>query len=90
MYRNYEYRDYVVNIVVEVLLRVQDRIAREPSFTAVVQVTSKRASAPLTAPLRLEGRTGEAFHTEADAVMGGYTAGQVLIDRLLRAEQPRA
>jgi hypothetical protein len=84
MFRYYEYRGFAVSIAVEVRARIPRGNQPDENFTAVVQVASARAAAPLTVPLRLPGRTGTPFQTGADAVMGGYTAGQLLIDELLR------
>jgi hypothetical protein len=85
MFRHYEYKGYVVSVAVEMRSRVLRRKPFDESFTAVVQVASARACTPLTEPLRLAGRTGTPFRSEADALMGGYTAGQLLIDKLLCA-----
>jgi hypothetical protein len=73
MFRNYEYKGYHVTIAVETQVRTQRRLACQPCFTAVVQVATGCA-AILAGPLRLVGRAGVLSRTEADAVMGGYTA----------------
>jgi hypothetical protein len=87
MFRRYEYKGFVVSIAVETNCRMplHTRHTRSTqSFLAIVQVANKIAAVPLTAPLHLAGRTGEDFHTEADALMGGYAAGQRLVDEILR------
>jgi hypothetical protein len=87
MFRHYEYKGYVVSIGVETRVRLQRRAPCLQNFTAVVQVAGGCTAMPLTPPLRLAGRTGVDFHTEADALMGGYAAGQRLVDDLLRADR---
>jgi len=84
MFRHYEYKGFAVSVAVEVRACIARGNQPRESFTAVVQVARVPATAPLTVPLRLAGRTGTPFQTEADALMGGYTAGQMLIDELLR------
>ncbi|MFC0398772.1 hypothetical protein [Paraburkholderia rhizosphaerae] len=85
MFRIYEYKGFAVSIAVEASVLIQRSVPGGSGFLATVQVASKREAVPLTAPLHLAGRTGEAFHTEADALMGGYAAGQRLVEALLRA-----
>jgi hypothetical protein len=84
MFRRYEYKGFVVSIAVETNCREQLRRPYAQTFLATVQVVNKIEAIPLTAPLHLAGRTGEDFRTEADALMGGYAAGQRLIDEILR------
>ncbi|GAB7522702.1 hypothetical protein [Paraburkholderia sp. 2C] len=84
MFRRYEYKGFVVSIAVETTCREQLRTPYTQRFLATVQVANRSAAIPLTAPLHLAGRTGEDFRSEADALMGGYAAGQRLIDEILR------
>jgi hypothetical protein len=84
MRREYDYRGFLVEVMLEVECRLPttQRGASTSGFLAVVRVLTK-AAVPLLAPLRLGNTDGVAFATEGDALMGGYAAGQRLVDDLL-------
>jgi hypothetical protein len=88
MQRAYHYKNLVIEVTVEgdIQLPVTRRTASTRGFVAVVRVVSKGAGVPLFAPFRLGDPAGQAFATEAEALMGGYSAGQRLVDDLIGRE----
>ncbi|QYD73761.1 hypothetical protein KZJ38_25225 [Paraburkholderia edwinii] len=84
MRREYDYRGFLVEVMLETEYRLPtaQRSASTSGFLAVVRVLTK-AAVPLLTPLRLGDTDGAAFATEGDALMGGYAAGQRLVDDLL-------
>jgi hypothetical protein len=85
MHRNYDYRNFIVEVTVEgdFRLPVTQRTTSTSGFVAVVRVVTKGTAVPLVAPLKLGNAAGTGFATEADALMSGYAAGQRLVDDLL-------
>ncbi len=85
MRRNYDYRSFIVEVTVEAdyQLSATRRAASTPGFVAIVRIVTKGTAVPLVAPLRLGSAAGKPFATEADALMGGYAAGQRVVDDLL-------
>ncbi|WP_321889657.1 hypothetical protein [Paraburkholderia bannensis] len=82
MTRIYEHEGYTLEVSVEADLAIgAKRLAqRRPGYIAVVRIF--QASSPLSplSPLRFGETAGRPFSTEADALMGGYSAGRNLID----------
>ncbi|TDG03713.1 hypothetical protein E1N52_33595 [Paraburkholderia guartelaensis] len=84
MSRSYEYLGYTLEVSVEVdfLMAQGKRNCSEPGYVAVVRVFKSGTSIALISPLRFGESGGRPFANEADAIMGGFSAGRKIVDDL--------
>ncbi|PXW22735.1 hypothetical protein C7408_110128 [Paraburkholderia caballeronis] len=82
MNRTYEYRGYRLDVSVEALCFGQagrTMLARR-RYIAVVRFVAAHDATAEFPTMRLDEAGGQPFASEVDALMGGYSAGQRLID----------
>jgi len=86
MTQTYQYEGFRLKIAVEAELAIDaSRLAqRRPGYIAVVRIFPGASAISAFAPIRLGEAGGQAFATEADAMMGGYSAARKLVDDVFR------
>lgn len=89
MTRTYEYHGFTLVVDVESDFgRPQNAgAAGRPGFVAMVRIFQAGRAVALFSPLRFGDAGGRPFATEADALMGGYSAAQKIVDDLV-SQQP--
>ncbi|WP_175425864.1 hypothetical protein [Trinickia violacea] len=82
MKKIYPYRGFEVSVELEPLFEPSRSVTlRAPTgFFAVVRLFRAGATLAMVASLRLPAAGSGPFHTEADALMAAFSAGQRLID----------
>lgn len=82
MNRTYEYEGFTLEVSVESDFSWQQipAPARGTGFVATVRVFQAGQAVALFSPLRFGDTGGRPFATEADALMGGYSAAQKIVD----------
>ncbi|MCP3724222.1 hypothetical protein M3I53_13950 [Paraburkholderia sp. CNPSo 3272] len=89
MNRTYEYRGYTIRVGVEAngTVPLERPGIERPRYAAVVSITALDERAfPL--PLKIDTAAGLPFHSDIDALMGGYSEARRLIDEQLAAMAP--
>ncbi|WP_296650026.1 hypothetical protein [Paraburkholderia sp.] len=89
MLRSYEYNGFTLEVSVEVDVSIQlgKGMQSVPGYVAVVRVFRDRSAVAIFSPLRFGEVRGRAFATEADALMGGYSAARKIVDDLFSHER---
>ncbi|MEM5422055.1 MULTISPECIES: hypothetical protein [Paraburkholderia] len=89
MNRTYEYRGYAIRVGVEAngTLPLERLEIERPRYAAVVSIAAIDERA-VPSPLRIDNAAGLPFHSDIDALMGGYSAACRLIDEQLAATAP--
>jgi len=86
MQRTYEYKGFTLDVRVEAdfVMPTSHRRSMSVGYVALVKIV--RGDAPLAAfsPLRLGDNAGQAFGSEGEALMGGYSAARKIVDDLER------
>ena len=84
MTRTYEYHGYTLVVAVESDLsgRLAGGTAARVGYVAIVRIFRAGAAMAVFSPLRFGEAGGHPFATEADALMGGYSAARRIIDDL--------
>jgi hypothetical protein len=88
MTRTYEYHGYTLVVAVESGLS-WGKAGRTPArlgYVAIVRVFQAGNSIAVFSPLRFGETGGNPFATEADALMGGYSAARRIVDDLFSRE----
>jgi hypothetical protein len=87
MSRTYEYQGFTVEVGVEsaFVWRPNAPAAKRGGFVATVRIFQADKSIAVFSPLRFGDLRNRPFDTEADALMGGYSAARKVIEDLLRA-----
>ncbi|TCG08401.1 hypothetical protein BZM27_12745 [Paraburkholderia steynii] len=87
MDRIYPYKGYTIRVTVEPHTEPALRgvMMRETGFASVVEVFRADATVPGFSPVRLTDADGRWFGAEADALMGGFSAGQRMVEDLLKS-----
>jgi hypothetical protein len=82
--RTYEYHGFTVEVTVETdfTFRPEMRTAVRMQYAAMVQVYPTGHAIAALSPLRFDTAAGRPFNSEADALMGGYSAGRRIVDDL--------
>ncbi|MGF6575036.1 hypothetical protein ABH945_007165 [Paraburkholderia sp. GAS333] len=82
MNRTYEYEGFTIQVGVESDFSWQQSPApaRRTGFVATVRVFQAGHAVALFSPLRFGDTGGRPFTTEADALMGGYSAARKIVD----------
>jgi hypothetical protein len=84
MNRTYHYHGFDVEVAVEADSNWQaGRSALSSAgYVAVVRICKAGAALAVFSPLRFGESQGKPFLSEADALMGGYSAGRRIVDDL--------
>jgi hypothetical protein len=84
MNRNYHYHGFDVEVAVEADFNwLGGRSALSSvGYVAVVRICKEGAALAVFSPLRFGESPGKPFLSEADALMGGYSAGRRIVDDL--------
>ncbi|AXL50902.1 hypothetical protein DSC91_003311 [Paraburkholderia caffeinilytica] len=84
MNRTYHYHGFDVEVAVETDFSWQaGRSALSSAgYVAVVRICKAGAALAVFSPLRFGESQGKPFFSEADALMGGYSAGRRIVDDL--------
>ena len=82
MSRAYQYHGFDIEVLVEAdfCLKPGRTVSEDVRYAAIVKICV--AGIPISST-RMERGHGAQFSGEADALMGGYSAGQRIIDNLL-------
>jgi hypothetical protein len=88
MNRTYEYRGFTIEVSVESDFSFPPGAvrAKRKGFVAMVRIQAGQ-SVVLSSPVRLGDMAGRLFSTEADALMGGYSAARKMVDDMF-TQQP--
>lgn len=81
MNRTYEHRGHTLDVSVETVCRTQEVAAAALDHIALLLISSDE-TLPF-ASLRIERTTERAFASEAEALMGGYSVGRSIVDKLI-------
>ena len=83
MNRTYHYHGFEVEVAVEADFSWLGRSALSSAgYVAVVRICKEGAALAVFSPLRFGESQGKPFLSEADALMGGYSAGRRIVDDL--------
>jgi hypothetical protein len=87
MSRTYHYHGFDIEVAVEADFswKAEPSATTRVGFVAVVRITKAGASIAVFSPLRFGESLGRPFLSEADALMGGYSAGRRLVDDLFNS-----
>ncbi|MFK4448964.1 hypothetical protein ABH944_009033 [Caballeronia udeis] len=88
MTRTYEYHGYTLVVAVESDLSwgKADGTPARVGYVAIVRIFQAGNSIAVFSPLRFGETGGCLFATEADALMGGYSAARRIVDDLFNQE----
>jgi len=88
MTRTYEYHGYTLVVAIEVDLswRLAGGTPARVGYVAIVRIFQAGHSIAVFSPLRFGETGGHPFATEADALMGGYSAARRIVDDLFNQE----
>ena len=86
MTRSYDYEGFTLKISVESDIRIgpDRREPTRPGYVAIVRIFQAANAVAVFSPVRFGEAYGRPFETEADALMGGYSAARKLVDDLFR------
>jgi hypothetical protein len=84
MTRTYEYHGYTLVVAVESDFdwRLVGNNAARPSYVATVKIFQADNAIAIFSPLRFGEAGGRPFRTESDALMGGHSVAQRIVDDL--------
>ncbi|CAE6737223.1 hypothetical protein [Paraburkholderia haematera] len=84
MNRTYHYHGFDVEVTVEADFgwQVERSALSSAGYVAVVRICKAGAALAVFSPLRFGETQGRPFLSEADALMGGYSAGRRIVDDL--------
>lgn len=88
MTRSYDYEGFTLEISVESGISIGPKTL-EPirtGYVAVVRIFQAASTLAVFSPLRFGESRGRPFATEADALMGGYSAARKIVDDLFSHE----
>jgi hypothetical protein len=82
--RTYQYQGFDIEVAVEAALTWKGGRTAKGEVGTVTVVRTYKAGAPVAviSPLRFGEPLGKPFLSEADALMGGYSAGRRIVDDL--------
>jgi hypothetical protein len=88
MNRTYEYHGFTIVVAIESDFgwRTGGMAAAPAGYVAVVRISRADSPVALFSPLRFGEAPGRSFATEADALMGGYSAARRMVDDVFSAE----
>ncbi len=89
MPRSYEYNGFTLEVSVEidVSIRTNRRAPAQHGFVAIVRIFKEGTAIAIFSPLRFGEAGGRPFATEADALMGGYSAACKIVDDLFSRDR---
>jgi len=89
MTRSYDYEGFTLEISVESEFSIgpNRREPTRPGYVAIVRIFQAASAVAVFSPLRFGEARGRPFATEADALMGGYSAARKLVDDLFRPDR---
>lgn len=84
MTRSYDYESFTLEISVEsdFSIALKKLEPRRPGYVAIVRIFQAANTVAVFSPLRFGEAGGRPFATEADALMGGYSAARKIVDDL--------
>ncbi|WP_321930756.1 hypothetical protein [Paraburkholderia guartelaensis] len=84
MTRSYDYEGFTLEISVEsdISIRPKKPEPARPGYVAIVRIFQAANTVAVFSPLRFGEAGGRPFATEADALMGGYSAARKIVDDL--------
>jgi hypothetical protein len=87
MSRTYHYHGFDIEVAVETDFswRAGPSATTNVGFVAVVRVSKAGGSVAVFSPLRFGEAQGKPFLSEADALLGGYSAGRRIVDDLFNS-----
>ncbi|RKF33410.1 hypothetical protein BCY88_10145 [Paraburkholderia fungorum] len=86
MSRTYRYQGFDVEVAVESRLPLERQPpTREAGYVAIVRICKAGAAVAVFSPMRFGESHGKPFPSEADALMGGFSAAQRIVDDLFHS-----
>lgn len=84
MTRSYDYEGFTLEISVESDISIGPKTLEptRPGYVAVVRIFQAANTLAVFSPLPFGASRGRPFATEADALMGGYSAARKIVDDL--------
>ncbi|WP_233888731.1 hypothetical protein [Paraburkholderia flagellata] len=84
MTRSYDYEGFTLEISVEsdFSIGLKKPEPAKPGYVAVVRIIQATNTVAVFSPLRFGEVCGRPFATEADALMGGFSAARKIVDDL--------
>ncbi|WP_310631718.1 hypothetical protein [Paraburkholderia sp.] len=83
MQRLYHHRGHAIDVSVETVCRTRDGAATALDHIAVLLISADESREQPFAHLRIDRTSGRAFESAADALMGGYSVGRGIVDKLI-------
>jgi len=89
MMRRYEYEGYMLEVTVEsdFALSPNRQTRRNAGYVAIIRIFREGNAIGVFSPLRFGEVGGRPFATEADAIMGGFTAARKIVDDLFGSDR---
>jgi hypothetical protein len=91
MKRLYQHRGHAVDVSVEAQCpawSTQDNPVTAPDYVAILTIYSDESNVqPLLGPLRIERMAEHVFTSEVEALMGGFSEGRRIVDRLVDRDE---
>jgi hypothetical protein len=87
MSHTYQYQGFDVEVVVDpdFTWKAGRTATGEVGYVAVVRICKAGAAVAVFSPLRFGESQGKPFLSEADALVGGYSAGRRIVDDLFHS-----
>ncbi|MEZ0601962.1 hypothetical protein ACAX43_07385 [Paraburkholderia sp. IW21] len=85
MSRTYHYHGFDIEVAVETDFSwkgAERDVHRGVGYVAIVRILKAGAAVAVFSPLRFAESLGKPFTSEAEALMGGYSAGRRIVDDL--------
>lgn len=91
MHRIFQYRGFNIEVTAEADFNRHPKVglASYVGYVATVRILRPDLSAAVTSPLRFGDTGRHLFTSEGDALMGGCSAGQRLVDDVCGCRDPR-
>lgn len=85
MQRSYRHNGFTLEVSIEVRMTIgpNTRAPTQEGYVAVVRIFKEGNTVAVFSPLRFGEVGGRPFATQADALMGGYSAACKVVDDLL-------
>ncbi|MFD1561673.1 hypothetical protein ACFSHT_39495 [Paraburkholderia silviterrae] len=80
MKRTYQHRGHTLDVSVETVCRTQEGAAALDHIALLLISSDEKMP---FASLRIDRAAGRAFASEAEALMGGYSVGSSIVDKLI-------
>lgn len=88
MNRTYRYQGFDVEVAVETdySWKIGRSATARTGYAVVVRISRAGSAVAVFSPLRLGESPGKPFFSEVDALMGGYSVGQRIVEDLFTAK----